>query len=279
MEPTSGSKLRNMFSLFKKGSSASKTPSSIFGSPKKRDTSQMQGKRLFSFSPTKAHSPSKLDQNSSKYHEEKLQSERSDLIPAHVSHTSDPSSMLQGDSSAIKVVVRVRPRNERESNLGGAICVHYTGSSSLKLCQQQESHNFTFDHVVQDHATQEDVFEVAGKPVVDNCLRGYNACLLAYGQTGSGKTHTMIGATYGDGVACPGGHPHRGLIQRVFERLFASTNPSNTTIVCSFIEIYNETISDLLTEGPSGAVALREDAKRGVFVEGITEEHVHNGML
>lgn len=35
---------------------------------------------------------------------------------------------------------------------------------------------------------------VVGRPIVDNCLRGYNSSVLAYGQTGSGKTHTMLGA-------------------------------------------------------------------------------------
>lgn len=34
---------------------------------------------------------------------------------------------------------------------------------------------------------------VVGKPIVDNCLTGYNSCIFAYGQTGSGKTHTMLG--------------------------------------------------------------------------------------
>ena len=32
-----------------------------------------------------------------------------------------------------------------------------------------------------------------GKPIVENCLNGYNSSILAYGQTGSGKTHTMVG--------------------------------------------------------------------------------------
>lgn len=37
------------------------------------------------------------------------------------------------------------------------------------------------------------VCAVVGKPIVDNCLTGYNSCIFAYGQTGSGKTHTMLG--------------------------------------------------------------------------------------
>ena len=38
------------------------------------------------------------------------------------------------------------------------------------------------------------VFDVAGLPVVDNCMAGYNSSIFAYGQTGAGKTYTMLGA-------------------------------------------------------------------------------------
>lgn len=34
---------------------------------------------------------------------------------------------------------------------------------------------------------------VVGRPIVENCLNGYNSSVLAYGQTGSGKTFTMLG--------------------------------------------------------------------------------------
>ena len=34
---------------------------------------------------------------------------------------------------------------------------------------------------------------VVGRPIVENCLAGYNSCVFAYGQTGSGKTFTMLG--------------------------------------------------------------------------------------
>ena len=32
-----------------------------------------------------------------------------------------------------------------------------------------------------------------GRPVVENCLSGFNSCIFAYGQTGAGKTFTMLG--------------------------------------------------------------------------------------
>ena len=42
-----------------------------------------------------------------------------------------------------------------------------------------------------------------GKPIVENCLNGYNSSILAYGQTGSGKTYTMLGKLPGRSAALP----------------------------------------------------------------------------
>ena len=108
---------------------------------------------------------------------------------------------------------------------------------------------------------------VAGRPIVDNCLAGYNGCIFAYGQTGSGKTFTMLGAGEGDapaGGAEGGGEAQggggtagagaaasaaggpaddsRGLIQRVFEHLFGRIAQAGGKFLleCSFLEIYNE---------------------------------------
>jgi len=46
----------------------------------------------------------------------------------------------------------------------------------------------------------------------------------------------------------------------------------------SFLEIYNETITDLLKPS-SGNLNLREDMKRGCYVDNLTEQIVLNGML
>lgn len=44
------------------------------------------------------------------------------------------------------------------------------------------------------------VIAVAGRPIVENCLAGYNSCIFAYGQTGSGKTYTMSGPSGAEGL-------------------------------------------------------------------------------
>ena len=48
------------------------------------------------------------------------------------------------------------------------------------------------------------------------------------------------------------------------------------TVKCSYLEIYNETVADLLCEDPTGGPqpVIRLDEKKGVFVEGLTEAAV-----
>lgn len=100
-------------------------------------------------------------------------------------------------------------------------------------------------------------------------LQGYNATILAYGQTGTGKTHTMEGFKYNSQ------DPHRGIIPRCMEEIFAyienSSNSRTTFMVrAAYLQIYNETVSDLLRTDRTG-LQIREDRKRGVFVEGLSE--------
>ena len=82
----------------------------------------------------------------------------------------------------------------------------------------------------------------------------------------------------------------RGLIprtlQHLFERLSADAASAAAegqeftfTARCSYLELYNEAVCDLLAEsaaagGEAPALTVREDAKRGVFAEGATEAPV-----
>lgn len=77
-------------------------------------------------------------------------------------------------------------------------------------------------------------------------IQGFNCCIFAYGQTGAGKTFSIMGDinelqkdTYS---------PSRGILPRLLEDLFNSTSQSQTTyqVTCSYIEIYNEQIYDLV---------------------------------
>lgn len=139
---------------------------------------------------------------------------------------------------------------------------------------------FSFDAVGSSDVRQEAVFQATAKPITDNCLLGYNGTIFAYGQTGSGKTFTMQGPANEDGSI---DYERRGLIPRTFDYLFhrireeerRSTGSVSYFCKCAYVEIYNECIYDLLV--PDGPLCtLREDAKKGVFIEGCREEIINS---
>ncbi|XP_078206745.1 kinesin-like protein KIF15 isoform X4 [Callithrix jacchus] len=108
-------------------------------------------------------------------------------------------------------------------------------------------------------------------------MSGYNGTIFAYGQTGSGKTFTMMGPSESDHFS----HNLRGVIPRSFEYLFSLIDREKEKAgvgksflcKCSFIEIYNEQIYDLLDSASAG-LYLREHIKKGVFVVGAVEQVV-----
>ncbi|EFN57204.1 hypothetical protein CHLNCDRAFT_10198, partial [Chlorella variabilis] len=166
------------------------------------------------------------------------------------------------------------------------VVVQPVGSSAVRVASHPEPHTFSFDYVAGDATNQETIFTVTGKPIVDNCLAGYNGCIFAYGQTGSGKTYTMLGGSGEEGDA-PGGaggagagarDDSRGLIQRVFEHLFAriARGGGKFLLECSFLaEIYNETITDLLDPSRTN-LHVRENLE-GQYVSNLTAHEVYRG--
>lgn len=128
------------------------------------------------------------------------------------------------------------------------------------------THTFTFDYVYGQQCDQRKVYETTAKAVVESSLKGYNATIFAYGQTGTGKTYTMEGFNSND---------ERGIIPRAIEQIFrhiqTSVSPRMRFLVrASYLQIYNEVISDLLKPERSNLL-IREDKKKGVFVEGLSE--------
>ena len=119
------------------------------------------------------------------------------------------------------------------------------------------------------------------------CLQGFNSTAFCYGPSGTGKSYTCHGPSegkVGSGAAATArwaGSPTAGMIPRAAEQLFAAIERGGALqhgrflLRASFLQLYRENLSDLLApEG--GALALREDPHRGVFVEGLTEVAVRS---
>lgn len=136
--------------------------------------------------------------------------------------------------------------------------------------EEHECTTFSFDRVFLPDAIQNELFDYVGRPIIDDILTGYNGTVFAYGQTGSGKTYTMMGRDIYD-------ETDRGIIPRAASLVFDAAANSETeaefTMKCSMIEIYKETIIDLL-DGEKTNLKIKEDRNRGVYVADLTEEYV-----
>jgi len=97
------------------------------------------------------------------------------------------------------------------------------------------------------------VYDESAFPLVESVIKGYNGTIFAYGQTGCGKTHTMLGI--------PSDPVQRGIIPNCFAQIFGfideKSNAMKFLVRCSYLEIYNEEIHDLLVDqNQKGAGAL-----------------------
>ncbi|KAI9753355.1 MAG: kinesin-like protein Klp5 [Candelina submexicana] len=129
---------------------------------------------------------------------------------------------------------------------------------------------FGFDRVFDENTTQGDVYEATTRNLLDSVFDGYNATVFAYGATGCGKTHTITGTAQQPGIIFM-------TMQELFERISERTEDKVTEVSLSYLEIYNETIRDLLVPGGSKvSLMLREDANQAVSVAGLSSHHPQN---
>ena len=183
-------------------------------------------------------------------------------------------NQLQELVGNLRVYCRVRPGLSSEEGKGG-VCVDVQGSDAVVLrdlsSERRDEKRFEFTQVYGPASLQEDVFADTA-PLMTSVLDGFNVCLFAYGQSGTGKTYTMDGTD-----AQP------GLVPRAMGGVFSviGERTANFTHECylSMIEIYNENIRDLLTEGkeaPAGKkFEIMRDALVGMYVKDCTSEPVH----
>ena len=199
----------------------------------------------------------------------------------------------------LRVSIRVRPPLNRETQEGipfrsialvsedhkSISLAEYVGAEFSEIERQRQwieepslfhLHRFTFDTIFDMDSLQEDVYNITAKQAVQSVLEGYNSTIFCYGQTGTGKTYTMEGFTY------ESKNPNRGIIQRTIQDIFnfiETTSDSNTKFIirASFLQIYNENISDLLKSDKKN-LQIREDKKKGIYVDLLSEWAVRSPL-
>ncbi|XP_042561331.1 kinesin-like protein KIFC1 isoform X2 [Clupea harengus] len=191
----------------------------------------------------------------------------------------------------IRVFCRVRPMLSNVQADVPHIQLPTHDNKAVVLAKSEESHtgrsgdtqknySFSFDHVFGPQASQQEVFEEISL-LVQSALDGYNVCCFAYGQTGSGKTYTMEGGKLDQ--EC-------GVIPRAVQQIFKAAKALEQhgweySFTASFVEIYNETLRDLLYTGKPNKRPehdIKKNPNNGITVTNLTyqsvtnEDQVHN---
>jgi kinesin family protein 11 len=116
------------------------------------------------------------------------------------------------------------------------------------------------------------VFQQTIQPVIPDVLGGFECTMFAYGQTGTGKTHTMEGDLNSE--------EQQGVIPRAAQAIFdllADPKYRDSEVTASYLEIYNEELSDLLVDDSTKhevKLQICEDNKprgKGLFVQNLSE--------
>ncbi|XP_063465795.1 kinesin-like protein KIF9 isoform X6 [Symphalangus syndactylus] len=195
----------------------------------------------------------------------------------HVEPATAPASIeaRMGTRKKVHAFVRVKPTDDfahemiRYGDDKRSIDIHLKKDIRRGVVNNQQTDwSFKLDGVLHD-ASQDLVYETVAKDVVSQALDGYNGTIMCYGQTGAGKTYTMTGATEN--------YKHRGILPRALQQVFRTIEERPThaiTVRVSYLEIYNESLFDLLSTlpyvGPSVTPMTIVENPQGVFIKGLS---------
>ncbi|KAF2771148.1 kinesin-domain-containing protein [Teratosphaeria nubilosa] len=188
------------------------------------------------------------------------------------------------EETNINVVVRCRGRNDREVRENSGVVVSTEGVKGKKVELSMgpsalSNKTYHFDKVFSPAADQGIVFDEVVTPILDEVLGGFNCTIFAYGQTGTGKTYTMSG-DISDMLPIP---EAAGIIPRVLHDLFARLGEQESekcehSVKCSFIELYNEELRDLLARDDTTKLKIFDEANKNgrttTLVQGMEESHI-----
>jgi hypothetical protein len=163
----------------------------------------------------------------------------------------------------IRVFTRIRPLLSGEvddvSLTDGlpTVCIsHETNDSvSVYIPRDVRRRTYTFDRVFQPSKDQTELFNELA-PFIQSAIDGFNVCVFSYGVTNSGKTYSMEGTKSIPGI-------NRLAIEKIFEK--------RETVSISVIQIYNETVTDLLNSGRQLDIRMSD-----AMLPGLKEEIVED---
>ncbi|KAK2455107.1 kinesin protein KIN-5D [Trifolium repens] len=201
----------------------------------------------------------------------------------------NPHRQDKDKETNVQVLLRCRPLSddEQKSNVPKVVSCNENKREVIVMqtvANKQVDRVFNFDKVFGPKSQQRSIYDQAIAPIVNEVLDGFNCTVFAYGQTGTGKTYTMEG-----GMRNKGGDltAEAGVIPRAVRQIFDILEAQNAdySMKVTFLELYNEEITDLLSpednsprpieERVKKPVALMEDGKGSVLLRGLEEESVY----
>ncbi|CAO1329328.1 unnamed protein product [Diamesa hyperborea] len=137
---------------------------------------------------------------------------------------------------SIQVSIKIRPLIHREKE--AKLTSLWSVSNGNTIKSNNNEHELSFDHILDENASTEQLFNIAGKRIVSSALKGINGTIFAYGQTSSGKTYSMLGNNEEPGIVTL-------VVREIFKEIEASED-REFLLRIGYVEIYNEKIFDLL---------------------------------
>ena len=224
------------------------------------------------------------------------------------------------------MAIRIRPFLLHENEENTTIAINPEDDRKINISKSTKTFQGFFDKIFFNDSSQDKVYNFV-KPAILGAKRGINCTIFAYGQTGSGKTYTIFGEEwtlnansnnyqmkkklfqkdefnflYDKDFFVDAFNETNGIIPRVIIDLFKNPNKEKIDITCSYIQIYNERIYDLLEEDndldrnrlkknfvinfnsnlnvqnpiKSEPLKIRDDKIRGIVLDGCKEVEVQS---
>ena len=194
-----------------------------------------------------------------------------------------PKSKLE----AIKTFCRIRPckspnelfsilkNDDRILNINSSNLEKLNVGNNLKLIN-----SYKFSKVFDENSTQEEVFELTCKPLLDDLIFNQKSGLVfTYGMTNAGKTYTVIGTPENPGILPLA---LKSLLE-YDENEKNKGRKNNFYFYCNFVEIYNEDVFDLLADDQTGKnkyfkkkLSVKENLNSVFFLQDVTFAKLDN---
>ena len=208
------------------------------------------------------------------------------------SQSSNQSSRLESILNTpipkIKVIVRKRPLNSKETIKGETDIISIKENSRVIISEQKvgldltkyiDKKEFIFDNAYDESSNNEYIYMQNVRPMIFSAFyyKSKIAC-FAYGQTGSGKTFTMMGSTQNVGGDNSPNSANLGMYMLagydIFQILANESKFNGFKILISFYEIYCDKLFDLLNN--KNKLETREDKKHNINIVGLSENNVNS---